>query len=52
MKILLIGKKWIGGWLEGVERAINNLGFTIMTFHYDTPLASNIARNRTRHVLI
>jgi spore maturation protein CgeB len=48
MKVLLIGPKWIGGWLEGVERAVRDLGHILMTFRYDTPAAPSVAGNRMR----
>jgi spore maturation protein CgeB len=48
MRILLIGPKWIGGWLEGAERAMHDLGHTITTFRYDTPWSPSVAGNRMR----
>ncbi|MFN8413192.1 MAG: hypothetical protein U0Z26_12465, partial [Anaerolineales bacterium] len=46
MKILLVGPQWIGGWVEGVERAVYELGHRFQTFYYDTPVAPNIVRNK------
>lgn len=47
MKILLVGPKWIGGWVDGVKRAINALGYKSMLFYYDTPFAPNSYRMKT-----
>ena len=46
MKILLVGPKWIGGWLEGVERGIQMLGHEVQTFAYTTPNAPSVSQNK------
>lgn len=46
MKILLVGPKWIGGWLEGVERGIKTLGHEVRTFAYTWPNAPSIDQNK------
>lgn len=44
MKVLLIGPRWVGGWLEGVERGVHAFGHDVIVFPYDTPSAPNSAR--------
>ncbi len=46
MKILLVGPRWIGGWLEGVERGILALGHEVKVFVFDTPYAPNTIHNK------
>jgi spore maturation protein CgeB len=48
MKRLLVGPKWIGGWMEGVEHAIRYFGHDVRTFHYETPSAPTVWRSQTR----
>jgi spore maturation protein CgeB len=48
MKILLIGPKWMGGWIEGVEHPLCKLGHEVILFNYDTPNAPTIARNKIK----
>jgi hypothetical protein len=46
MKILLVGPKWIGGWLEGVEQGIRALGHDVRVFVFDTPYSPNAIHNK------
>jgi spore maturation protein CgeB len=48
MKILLVGPQWIGGWTEGVERGLRDLGHDVLKFNYDTPNAPTVAFNRVK----
>lgn len=48
MKILLIAPQWMGGWLDGVEQPLRELGHQVTPFHYDTPNAPTAARNQLK----
>ncbi|MBL8097821.1 MAG: hypothetical protein JNK81_01490, partial [Anaerolineales bacterium] len=39
MKILLVGPRWIGGWMEGVEHGLLALGHQVQVFAYTSPHA-------------
>lgn len=39
MKILLVGPRWIGGWMEGVEYGLLALGHQVQVFAYTSPRA-------------
>lgn len=39
MKILLVGPRWIGGWMEGVEHGLLALGHQVQVFAYTSPRA-------------
>ncbi|WKZ36490.1 MAG: glycosyltransferase [Anaerolineales bacterium] len=39
MKILLVGPRWIGGWMEGVEYGLIALGHQVQAFAYSSPHA-------------
>jgi spore maturation protein CgeB len=39
MKILLVGPRWIGGWMEGVEEGLLALGHQVQAFAYSSPHA-------------
>lgn len=39
MKILLVGPRWIGGWMEGTEYGLSALGHQVQEFAYSSPHA-------------
>lgn len=46
MKILIVGPKWVGGWLEGVKAGVQSLGHEALTYAYTTPHALSADKNR------
>jgi len=48
MKVLIVGPRWIGEWVQGVQRAALNLNVTPVVFYYDTPFAMTVERTINR----
>jgi spore maturation protein CgeB len=48
MRLLLVGDKWMGGWMEGVESAARALNHTTLSFYIHYPKAYDIAGMRKR----
>lgn len=47
-RLFIIGPKWIGGWLEGVENAAREMGYTTGIFQYETPFSPSVSMLRAK----